>query len=96
MVSSSYFVYVVPNRDASSASFVMMQSLLFSALLVAKSFRTLPWPGRWEGAPRQHAIAACAAYVALTSFVTYRSPSREMMPVVLNTDAAAAERMFRH
>ena len=89
LVSSIYFVYVVVNRDAWAASFVMMQCLMFSSFLIAEL--VLHTHALWNERMRNPAILTLSvAYVMLTSAITYQHLYRDTKPIVLVADPSKA------
>ena len=76
LVSSAYFVYVLVNRDAFAASFVMMQCLMFSSFLIAELALTAQSlrNDRWRAGAL---MVSCAIYLVITSAITYQHLYRD-------------------
>jgi hypothetical protein len=95
LVSIAYAVYAVVNRDAFAASFVMMLCMLFASFLLAQTLLAAV-----EALPRRRRArvvgAVLAAYVVLTSGVTYHNLYRDTEPIVVLQTEAAAREMFPH
>jgi len=93
LVSTTYCVYAVVNRDAFAASFVMMVCLMFSSFLLAECLRHGGYLlGR--GLRGGEVAIALAAYVLLTTAITYRNLYSDTQPIVLRSGRAAAAEMF--
>ena len=95
IIPTTYFLYILLNRDAFAASFVMMQCLMFSSFLIAEFLLTptiLPH-GRW----RTSAIGVfCVAYLGVTAAITYQHLYRDTVPFALVRGQTEIESMFWH
>jgi hypothetical protein len=89
-VSSLYFFYVIAQRDAFAASFVMMLCLVFSSFLIADFLL------RALDARRHSPVlgAILAIYLVLTSAITYHNLYRDAEPFVMITDQAEFRKIF--
>jgi hypothetical protein len=86
-VPGAYFVYVVANRDAHAASFVMMHCMVYSAFLLATFV---------PSALRGGALAVVlAAYASAGIAVTHHNLYRDTDPVEVLRDPKRIEREFR-
>jgi len=95
VIPTTYFLYVLLNRDAFAASFVMMQCLMFSSFLIAE-FLLMPTILR-HGRFRNGAIVVfCAAYLGVTAAITYQHLYRDTVPLALVKTQPEIERMFWH
>lgn len=90
LVSSAYFPYVLIQRDAYAASFVMMLCLVFSSFLLAE-FLLRARAARGRGSILG---ATLATYLVLTSAITYHNLYRDAEPFVMITDQAELKRIF--
>lgn len=79
-LSSVYIVFVVVTRNAFTAGFPMMQSVLFSSFLVAQLFLTDPFPGGVK-ARRLFGASAVALYILITTAVTLNNLESDTLPV---------------
>lgn len=95
MVSSAYFVYVLVNRDAFAASFVMMQCLMFSGFLIAE-MALMPQLLRNDKWRARALMVLCSIYIAITSAITYQHLYRDTVPLTLIETQPQIERMFWH
>ncbi len=87
-VPSTYFIYVIIQRDAFAASFVMMLCMVFSSFVIAEFIlRALNSRGLILG-------AIFAIYLALTSAITYQNLYWDTEPFALITDPSEIRRMF--
>ena len=93
LVSSTYFLYALANRDAFSASYVMMLCMVFASFLLAE---LVVHGGYLLGrAARAGEVAlVLVLYVALTTAISYLNFYRDTLPIVLLDDRAAAQQMF--
>jgi len=95
VIPATYFLYVLLNRDAFAASFVMMQCLMFSSFLVAE-FLLMPTILR-HGRFRSGAIVVfCAVYLVVTAAITYQHLHRDTVPFALVKSHPEIESMFWH
>jgi hypothetical protein len=95
VIPATYFLYIVLNRDAFAASFVMMQCLMFSSFLIAE-FLLMPTILR-HGRFRSGAIGVfCAAYLGITAAITYQHIYRDTVPLALVKGQPEIESMFWH
>jgi hypothetical protein len=86
VLSASYFVYVLANRDAFAASFVMMQCLVFSSFLIALFLE--------DFISARFMAAVLAGYLIVTTALTYRNLASDAKPVMIYRDEPNVERMF--
>jgi len=92
-ISSTYFLYALANRDAFSASYVMMLCMVFAGFLLAE----LLIHGGYvlgRGLSGSETLGVLMFYVALTTAITYLNFYRDTQPILLLDDRAAAQRMF--
>jgi hypothetical protein len=85
VLSVSYFVYVLANRDAFAASFVMMQCLVFSSFLIGEFLTSLS---------SRLLTGVLCAYLVIATALTYRHLDRDSDPVLIHRDEGEIERMF--
>ena len=86
-IPSAYFIYVIIQRDAFAASFVMMLCVVFSSFLIAEFIS--------RTANRGLSLAAIfAIYLGLASVITYRNLYQDTKPFTLITDQSEIRRMF--
>jgi len=78
-ISGTYFVYVLLARDAFSASFVMMQCLVFSSFLIADFLFSSSYLSG-SGVPKFVLFGFCALYLLSTLGVTYLNLYRDTKP----------------
>jgi hypothetical protein len=78
-ISSAYFVYVVLARDAFSASFVMMECLVFSSFLIADCLLSGGYLSG-GGVSKVLLFAFCVLYLLSTFGVTYLNLYRDTKP----------------
>ena len=94
-VSSVYFIYVIIQRDAFAASYVMMLCLMFSSFLLAEFIlRLLSTPVLSTRAQRICLCVILAGYVTVTSLITYRNLYQDTDPFALVTDRSKIRTMF--
>jgi len=86
-IPAAYFIYVIIQRDAFAASFVMMLCVVFSSFLIAEFiYRTVN---------RGLSFAAIfAIYLGLASVITYRNLYQDTKPFALITDLSEIRKMF--
>lgn len=95
VIPATYFLYVLLNRDAFAASFVMMPCLMFSSFLIAE-FLLMPTILQ-NGRFRSGAIVVfCAAYLGVTAAITYQHLYRDTVPLALVKSQPEIESMFWH
>lgn len=90
LVSSSYFPYVLIQRDAYAASFVMMLCLVFSSFLLAEFLLHTCDTRRCS----LTLGAILAIYLVLASAITYHNLYRDAEPFVVITDQAEFRKIF--
>jgi hypothetical protein len=92
-VATSYFVYVLLNRDAWSASFVMMLSLVFSAFLIADL--VLDAVERMVPAHARAAVIAISIlYIAASMAITHLNFQRDTDPLKIYDRPSDIRREF--
>ena len=93
LLSIVYPAYVVLNRDAFAASFVLMLSMVFGSFLLAEGLQAIVrrLPRRMQSGALASVLAT---YLLVTSAVTYHNLYRDAQPVVLNQDPAQTRHMF--
>lgn len=92
LLSSSYGIYVLVNRDAWAVSFVMMQCIIFSSFLIAEC---VLYVTHWSDRLRNPVIIVlCTIYLMVTSVITHRHLYRDTIPISFVRDQSEAERMF--
>ncbi len=95
VIPATYFLYVLLNRDAFAASFVMMQCLMFSSFLIAECL-LMPMIPQSDGLRRSAVAVFCAAYLGVTVAITYQNLHRDTVSFALVKSQAEIESMFWH
>jgi hypothetical protein len=93
LLSIVYPAYVVLNRDAFAASFVLMLSMVFASFLLAEALQAMV--RRLPRRMRSGALAVVlATYLLGPGAVTYHNLYRDTQPVVLNQNPMQTRHMF--
>jgi hypothetical protein len=94
LLTIAYPIYVVLNRDAFSASFVLMVTMLFAGFPLAEALlaatRRLP-----QGLRAKVRLGLLATYLAGTTVATHHNLRRDTIPIVIAKDAVEATRISR-
>jgi hypothetical protein len=95
VIPTTYFIYVLVNRDAFAASFVMMQCLMFSSFLIADCL-LMPMILHSSRLRTRALIAFCVAYLGITAAITYQHLRRDTVALALVKTPSEIESMFWH
>jgi hypothetical protein len=94
-VSSVYFIYVIIQRDAFAASYVMMLCLMFSSFLIAEFILHLVNTRALSARSQSISLSVIlASYVTVTSMITYRNLYQDTEPFALVTNPSEIRMMF--
>ena len=94
-IPGTYFLYILLNRDAFAASFVMMQCLMFWSFLIGE-FLLMPLVLGRDRFRARAIVVFCVAYLGITAAITYQHLYRDTVPFALVKNQVEIDNMFWH